>query len=278
MKKIFLTAFSVVMASFLCACGPCEVHEFGAWEIQADATCTQTGMQIRSCQKCDATETAEIPTVEHVLTEWITLAEPSCTAAGTQQRPCMNCDYAVTEEISPLEHEYGEWLVTADAGCENSGEKSRVCTRCGLEDTKKINATGHNYENYVCTVCQEEQYKLCETGEFYEGPDGLSVKVISFEKTEREGYFLYRLKYTLTNQVEDSAIDEGIFRIHMADGTYEPQYGFFDKLFYKDSKNFIYEWKVLKTQEVVLLEYISWEMNMNFVQGIVPDTLHWIAP
>ena len=127
-------------------------------------------------------------------------------------------------------------------------------------------------------MCQAEQYMFCETGAFYEGPDGLSVKVNSFTKTEREGYILYRLNYSLKNDVQDSAIDEGIFRLHMIDGTNEPQYGFFDKLFYKDGKNRAYEWKVLKNQEVVLLEYISWEMNMNFVKEIGQDTLHWMVP
>jgi hypothetical protein len=278
MKRIIPVVISLLTAAFLCGCGPCEVHEFGMWETVQEPTCTVEGKQIRRCAECKTEEELPIPVSEHAMGEWIINREPSCTEKGLQSRTCQNCVYTEHEEIAEAKHDFENWTVAKMATCTENGLTVRNCKSCNFEETKSVAPVKHSYEKFVCTMCQVEQYTFCETGEAYEGPDGLSIKVNSFKKIEREGYFLYTLTYSVKNEQEDSAIDEGVFRLHMADGTYESQYGFFDKLFYKDGKNRTYEWKVLKNQEAVLLEYITWQMNMDFVKEIGQDTLHWIAP
>ena len=275
-KRILLICGTILAALLLCGCGPCEVHEFGEWETVEAATCTAEGQQIRYCAACDAKEESPIPVKAHELGDWILENEPTCTDAGLQIRTCQNCDYAEQEDIAPTGHTFGDWTTAEAPTCVDSGLNSRSCGGCGLEETKVTAALGHSYEAFVCTLCQAEQFVFCEPGTFYEGLDRLHVKIISFQKSEYEGYYLYRLTYTLKNEVPDSATCEGMFRIHMADGTFIPQYGFFNDLFYKESRNFIYEWRILKNQEPVLLEYVPFDMGQD--QGILEDALHWNVP
>lgn len=273
-KRIVLICGMFMAALLLCACGgPCEVHTFGEWEILEAATCTAEGKQIRRCTDCDAQEEAAIPVEDHILGDWVLDHEPNCTEEGLQIRSCQNCTYSVQDKIAAIGHNFRDWTTITAPTCEDTGKNSRTCKECGLEETKTVAALGHNYEAFVCTTCQEAQYAFCEKGAFFEGPDGLQVKIISFQKTEYEGYNLYRLTYTLRNEVPDTSTCEGMFRLHFSDGSHEPQYGFFNNLFYKESRNFIYEWKLLKTQEPVLLEYVPFDIGTS--QGIQENSLLW---
>ena len=109
---------------------------------------------------------------------------------------------------------------------------------------------------------------------------GLTVTLNSYTVTESEGYYSYSINYTIKNNVKDSKIMPGSFKLFFTNNTGEPQYGGFNYLYYGEESNRSYTWKVLKTQTVLVLEYNAGETDDNgfFRNTPVYDTLHWATP
>ncbi len=161
-------------------------HSFGEWVVTTEPTCTETGVQIRTCA-CGETETEVIPALGHTFGEWTVTTEPTCTAEGAKTRTCATCgetetetlpalghtgevlpgkDATCTEEgltegkkcavcgeilvaqevIPALGHTFGEWTVTTEPTCTAEGAKTRTCATCGETETEAIPALGHTEE------------------------------------------------------------------------------------------------------------------------------------
>lgn len=97
---------------------PC-VHQFGPWTVSKSATCTEKGVETRTCSLCGQTETREIPAAGHV-EELRNEKEASCTQPGfTGDVYCARCGKLLREgrDIAALGHDY------ADGRCTRCGEK-----------------------------------------------------------------------------------------------------------------------------------------------------------
>ena len=92
-------------------------HNFDDWTTEKDATCTQSGEEIRNCVDCGQTENRQTGTGDH---NW---TDATCTAPKT----CINCGKT---EGEALEHTYGQWT-----NGEDSGEQERTCSCCGRIET-----------------------------------------------------------------------------------------------------------------------------------------------
>lgn len=122
---------------------------------------------------------------------------------------------------------------------------------------------------------------ICEIGVEYQENNGLFVTLNSFTITEQEGYNSVRISYTVRNNTPDTKVMPGSFKLFFTDGTGEPQYGGFDYLFYGESDEREYEWKVLKTQEILTLEYNANDDDAGldgafFRDQPIDGALHWI--
>lgn len=312
MKVVFLL---LLLAMLLCACGgPCKTHEFGAWEIQKENTCTEAGLKTRACLNCDTVEEAEIPVAEHNFGEWVTTIESTCAENGTRIGTCANCNMVAEEAIPVLEHSFGEWETTLEASCTDDGLQTRtcsvcattaeeaipatghtygewedvsaptcmeagvqhqVCTACSNEITAEVAALGHEYDPLYCSRCKEPEYPLSKKSKFYDAKDGLSVKVNSFKVTKKEGFNMYRLNWTIKNVTENSEITHGQFRLYLSDGTWEYMYGMFPYLYYKESYTFYYDWKMLKDKDVIFVEYVPFDQRSDKPDADAP---RWAAP
>ena len=162
-------------------------HSFGEWEVTKEATCTEAGSQVHTCEKCSHQETETIPAkghsystdwtsdgsghwhactvcgdkgdyAGHQLTEWTTTKEPTCTEPGEEKRSCPTCGYEETKEIAALNHEVGdEW--ESDAG-----HHWKDCIHCG----ESVLGDSHDYGDWTVTkqpTCTEdgEQKHSCQT-------------------------------------------------------------------------------------------------------------------
>ena len=162
-------------------------HAFGEWEVTKEATCTEAGSQVHTCEKCSYQKTETIPAkghsystdwtsdasghwhacgvcgtkgdyAGHVLTEWTTTKEPTCTEPGEEKRSCPTCGYEETKEIAALNHEVGdEW--NSDAT-----HHWKDCIHCG----ESVIDDDHNYGDWMVTkqpTCTEdgEQKHSCQT-------------------------------------------------------------------------------------------------------------------
>ena len=183
---VFTALFAVVLLTLVMptqAKAVCDVHSWGNWWTVQQPTCTENGMEQRSCHNCDTNEYRDIPATGH---SWGTPRieiEPTCTSAGKGRHSCSKCrtrgelyeipalghDWVTVENtpgtcIRPARtvkqcsrcgqqditegaygtHSWGAWQTT-EATCTANGERVRYCTTCadGVE-RESIPALGHN--------------------------------------------------------------------------------------------------------------------------------------
>ena len=148
-------------------------HEFGEWETVTKATCTEKGMQERTC-KCGEKETQEIEALGHSA-----ISVATCTTA----QKCYTCGEVLAEALGHTEGDAatctdaqkcttcGEVLAAALGHTEVTDEAvAPTCTETGLTEGKHcsvceetlvaqetIAALGHNYtEHLPDMLCQSQ--------------------------------------------------------------------------------------------------------------------------
>ena len=110
-----------------------EEHSFGSWTVRTAVTCTQDGLEYRTC-KCGYEETREIPAHGH--------AGGQLSNDETHHwRDCINegCDY----DLDKAEHTWGDWKVVNPATCTSQGARSRSCTKCNHSESENISMIDH---------------------------------------------------------------------------------------------------------------------------------------
>ena len=138
---------------------PAKGHSWGEWTVTTPASCTATGEETRTCDRCAATEKRELAKTGH--TEVVDPAvEATCTEPGkTEGRRCSVCnEITVAQEVIPaLGHSWGEWTVTTPASCTATGEETRTCDRCAATEKRELAKTGHTevIDQAVEATCTE---------------------------------------------------------------------------------------------------------------------------
>ena len=132
-------------------------HDFGAWTITREATCTETGEKKRVCSVCSATETETVPVDEnaHAWGEEPVKTEPTCDARGYSTYTCERCGATEQREfVDAIGHDMGAWKVTEKATCSAQGEKKRTCLHCDYVETEPIaiEANAHRWDAPVRTA------------------------------------------------------------------------------------------------------------------------------
>ena len=88
---IFATTLLVI------GCEEAHSHDFTAWEITKEASCSDFGSKDRICA-CGEKESELIPVIAHAESEWITDAAPPCIAEGSLHTECMMCHVTMQSE------------------------------------------------------------------------------------------------------------------------------------------------------------------------------------
>ena len=108
-------------------------------------TCTEPGYTVHTCSVCgDSYFTDLVPAIGHEWGEWTVTKAGTCTEDGVETRTCKHCDAAETRTIAATGHSWGEWVVTVEADCFHDGEEARFCANCDEKETKVIPANGDN--------------------------------------------------------------------------------------------------------------------------------------
>ena len=157
-------------------------HKWNSGVIAKEATCSESGEIIYTCEYCGITKKETIEKTDHKAEniEGIPAVEATCTKAGkTAGSYCLACGKIIIaqEEISPLGHTYGEWKETKVSTCKEAGTEERICETCGEKETRQTEKISHVHEtrntaeatctmegytgDVYCSVCGE----LLETGE-----------------------------------------------------------------------------------------------------------------
>lgn len=135
-------------------------------------TCTNAGLKIETCKRCQVTRTVVMEALGHNYIE--TVVEPNCTKAGYTVKTCDKCgDVQHENETAALTHDIESHEAQA-ATCEAIGwDAYETCKRegCGYSTYVEIPATGHTKvtepaidptctetgltEKVYCSVCNE---------------------------------------------------------------------------------------------------------------------------
>ena len=184
----------------------CEVHTFGEWTVTTEATCTESGEEIRECSVCSFAEAREVVAAGHAYEAVVTaptctedgyttytcttcgdsytadeteatghshesiVTDPTCTEQGYTTHTCHCGDSYVDSYVDALGHNMGDWVVTYEPTCAETGLQRKDCSRCDNYETEEIAATGHSHESVVTEpTCTEQGYTThtCHCGDSY---------------------------------------------------------------------------------------------------------------
>ena len=140
---------------------PATGHDWGEWTVETEPTCTETGIEARTCNNCGEKETRVLAAIGHDWSDWTVENEPTCTEAGVEARTCGNCGEKETRLIAATGHDWSEWTVETEPTCTEVGTEVRTCANCGEEETRLIAPTDHSFEDTVVEpTCTEKGYTV----------------------------------------------------------------------------------------------------------------------
>lgn len=117
---------------------PALGHSFGEWIVTIPETCTEKGIETRTCS-CREKETRNIAALGHDEGKWIITLKPTCTQKGLQELHCTRCDMVLdTAEIDVIAHDFGDWVVEKEATALKEGLQYRVCNICNTREEEAI--------------------------------------------------------------------------------------------------------------------------------------------
>ena len=151
MKKFAIIILSIVMivaCVALVACDKeCTEHDWGEWVETTAATCTNTGVQTRTCKVCDKKDVRDINALGHVVTT-VNGTPATCEDSGyTDGTKCSRCEVVLTERqyIAALGHT-SQVVNGKEATCTEAGYTAgHICTVCDsvIDGLEEIKALGH---------------------------------------------------------------------------------------------------------------------------------------
>lgn len=97
----------------------CPSHSYGAWEQTKAPTCTESGIETRTCAKCGVSENRAIPAAGHHY-DAVAIA-PTCTERGYTTHTCVCGDSYTDSYTDAVGHNY----------------KAGICTICGALDPER---------------------------------------------------------------------------------------------------------------------------------------------
>ena len=131
-------------------------HEMTEWMSVLEATCLESGTEMKDCLMCDYYETREVEALGHEYEEKI--VNPDCVNDGYTEHSCIRCDESYIDTIVESNgHGYGEWIVELEATCLEEGRQKRICTGCSEEEIEVLPKIDHKavIDEAVESTCTE---------------------------------------------------------------------------------------------------------------------------
>lgn len=129
-------------------------HKPSEWKVTLQPSCTEAGLQVKTCTVCGIELAAEtIPALGHLYGGWIT-KEATCTEGGYEYRVCgRDSSHIETRNHVPAKgHSWGAYVLTTAPTCTAAGVETSECSVCHETRTRSIPALGHKWDSGVITV------------------------------------------------------------------------------------------------------------------------------
>lgn len=122
-------------------------HSYGIWELESYATCTEDGIETRTCA-CGIKESRSWQQAKgHNWGEWEITTDSTCSVEGSKTHQCSRCSITQNETIGIKDHKFEGWDF-------DETKHFRNCIVGG-----KYYEEAH-IDNNICSVCQ---YKYGDT-------------------------------------------------------------------------------------------------------------------
>ena len=193
-------------------------HKFGAWIVDADETCTETGHRHRVCETCQYVENETIPAKGHRwASEWTIDQQANCSTSGSKSHHCLDCDAVSDVTViepndvhSPSEAVQENYVAPT---CTEKGSYDDVvyCSLCHnrLSSTHhEIAANGHSYGEWIETshptaVATGSHYRECSVCHNID-TEVIPVVVCHYYNVENHIYLI-----SVDNEVQKNLTYEG---------------------------------------------------------------------
>ena len=136
MKKL---SFLLVLILMLVLCG-CHSHNYT--EKVIEATCTEQGYTIFTCECGETYNDKYVEAKGHSYGEWTVTKEATEKEKGSKEKVCSACNDLVVEEIPVKEHEHKYKEKVVDPTCTENGYTEYKC-QCGDSYRDKETPAGH---------------------------------------------------------------------------------------------------------------------------------------
>ena len=135
-RLLCVLLLTILLCALLCACG--HEHDFSRWTVEKEATCTNDGEKVRSCE-CGEKETKTIKAIGHTEGQWITDKAATCTEDGTKHQVCDVCRETIATQVitSRGGHSYTSEVTTPSA-CDQEGLTTYTCSACEHSYTEPL--------------------------------------------------------------------------------------------------------------------------------------------
>ena len=178
-------------------------------EASVAPTCTEAGVDVMKCSRCDYTEENEVEAAGHdyVKDEDVS-RDATCSREGEFVEVCSVCGDVHKETVAKLDHTPGEAVQenVVDATCTEAGSYDEVvyCTECKEElsrEAKEIEALDHDWvkddEKSVAAACEEDGLDVFKCSRCEETKEEVvpatghdwNKKVIKEETCEEDGKY-----------------------------------------------------------------------------------------
>ena len=152
-KILTLCCAFVLFCLMMTACG--HEHAYGEWVTVKAPTCTETGMQERTCE-CGQKESGAISATGHTLGDWVVTKEPTVKEDGAKEKKCNVCEEIRATETIPATGSLGlAYTVYEDI---------KVCVVTGIgvcTDTELVIPSAYN--GMPVTGIGEKAFKGCSS-------------------------------------------------------------------------------------------------------------------
>jgi len=138
---IWVIAAAVAASFLMAACFltdpvSCD-HDYES-TVTVAATCTEKGVETRTCRLCEHTYTAYIDLCEHSYDAGVVTEAPTCTKTGRRKQICTYCKAEKWTDEAMLPHTPGVPFSVREPNCTEEGEKTATCTVCRAVFTAEI--------------------------------------------------------------------------------------------------------------------------------------------
>ena len=91
---------------------PQHTHRFGDWTVTKEVTCTEDGVETRTCPVCGEVETKTIPATGHKFGDWTVTKAATSKEEGVETRTCSVCGATETRAIPKLQNPFTDMKST----------------------------------------------------------------------------------------------------------------------------------------------------------------------